>query len=500
MNPTFQITSTDRIERSQFELSFDHKFTADMGQIIPVCVKRCIPTDVFRLANSGVVRLAPMLAPLLHRVDAFYTWWFVPDRILWDEFEEFITGGDDGDEEIPIPTWIPSAGKYGESSLWDYMGFPAGVKPTGFYPMDFCRRGYARIWNEFFRQKDVDAEVAETNEDVLRVRWEKDYFMSALPYQQRGTAPALNVTGTTQAVWSGGTWAAVANAVNGFLVNNLAADAHADTGTGTAQSRANAIAVLNANSVNLGSSIGFTANDLRQTMQLQRFLEVSARVGSRYIELLKGIFRASPRDERLQRPEFIGGSRAPVIFSEVLQTGETGATSPQGNMAGHGISVAGESAGDYRVEEFGTLFCLFYVRPAPAYQQGVPREWYAETRYDFPFPQFAHLAEQPVYRGELYASAVEAENKTLFGYQAQYNPYRASFDKVSGAFRSTLDFWHLGIQFSSAPTLSSQFLECNPRKDVFAVPSEPGLLCNIASLIKSVRPLPVLGDPGYMDH
>lgn len=499
MNPTFQITSTDRIERSGFDLSFEHKFTADMGQLIPVCVKRCIPTDVYRLGNSGVIRFAPMLAPLLHRVDAFYTWWFVPDRIVWDQFEDFITGGDDGDEEIPIPVWNPSSGKYDKNSLWDYMGFPAGVDPTGFYPMDFCRRGYARIWNEFFRQKDVDAEVAETNEDVLRVRWEKDYFMSALPYQQRGTAPALNVTGTTAAVWTSATIANPSGSIQNLNASYTVSGEN-KMGNSNATALANFLGAFNANTVNLGSSIGFTANDLRQTMQLQRFLEISARVGSRYIELLKGIFKAGPRDDRLQRPEFIGGSRAPVVFSEVLQTGETGATSPQGNMAGHGISVAGEGAGDYRVEEFGTLFCLFYVRPAPAYQQGVPREWYAETRYDFPFPQFAHLAEQPVYRGELYASGVEAENKTLFGYQAQYNAFRASFDKVSGEFRDTLDFWHLGIQFGSAPTLSSAFLECSPRKDVFAVPSEPGLLCNVGCLIKSVRPLPVLGDPGYMDH
>lgn len=219
---------------------------------------------------------------------------------------------------------------------------------------------------------------------------------------------------------------------------------------------------------------------------------------------MKAHFGVSPTDARLDRPEYIGGSKTPVIISEVLQTSETD-TSPQGNLAGHGITVDRGYVGKYRVEEYGLVMGIMSIMPKPAYCQGINRQWLRETRYDFYSPEFANLSEQAITRAEIFASGVQAENQTIFGYQGRYDELRYKPSMFAGGMRdSTLNFWHLGRIFANAPTLNLTFIECNGTtagfKRPFAVQNQPVCIVNFGNKIKAIRPLPIMAEPGFIDH
>ena len=322
-------------------------------------------------------------------------------------------------------------------------------------------------------------------------------FTSSLPWQQRGTAPALPISGTTAAVWASGSFNQ--NAGN----SNLSYSATPSDPIGYVNGspdRDNALAHFNDNTVDLSSATTFDISDLRLAFQIQRWLERNARAGARYTEFLKSHFGISPRDDRLDRPEYIGGSKSPVIISEVLQTSSTDATTPQGNLAGHGVTVDKRYVGKYRVTEFGVIMGILSVMPRAVYSQGINRQWLKTTKYDYYFPEFANLSEQAITRAEIYASGVPAENATVFGYQGRYDEMRVKQNLYASGMRTTFDYWHLGRQFSAAPTLNQEFIECVPRKDIFAAPSEDGLIVNLSNVIKAVRPMPIQSNPGLIDH
>ena len=215
---------------------------------------------------------------------------------------------------------------------------------------------------------------------------------------------------------------------------------------------------------------------------------------------LRAHFGVSPRDDRLQRPEYIGGSKSPVIVSEVLQTSSTDATSPQGNMAGHGVSASATYCGKYRATEYGLIMGIMSIMPRAMYQQGINRQWLRRSRYDFYFPEFANLSEQAILNCEIYETGVEATNKSIFGYQGRYDEMRTKQNMVCGQMKSVFDYWHLGRIFSTQPLLNSSFVTCNPDKRIFAAPSEPGFIVQFANLIKAWRPMPIQSDPGFIDH
>lgn len=501
MNNHFSKVAPARVPRSVFNLSYEKKLTCDMGELIPVMHDEVVPGDVFKIGADLVIRMQPIVAPVLHEINAYIHYFFVPYRLLWDDWEKFITGDVDGDDATAIITWEPT--NTAASSLWDYCGFPVGVDPDGFYPTDFIRRAYARIYNDYYRDENIITEVLETNESILNRSWEKDYFTSCLPWQQRGTAPALPVTGTTSAVWPASfnaTWPAVNAANQTSIQYNSATNAPYAAGSKSAL-EANTIAKadLDNNTVDLSSATTFDVSDLRLAIQIQRWMERNARAGVRYTEFLNAHFGVSPRDDRLQRPEYIGGLKTPVIVSEVLQTSETG-TTPQGNMSGHGISADSQFICKYHAQEYGMIMGILSIMPRPLYQQGINRQFIKSTRYDFYFPEFANLSEQVVYRGELYATGVLAENQTLFGYQGRYDEHRVKQSQVVAGMRSTFDYWHISRQFGAAPELNSSFLNCIPRKDIFADVDEDGFIVSVGNVITGIRPMPAVADPGYMDH
>ena len=257
--------------------------------------------------------------------------------------------------------------------------------------------------------------------------------------------------------------------------------------------------------VDLSTASTFDIADLRLAFQIQKWMERNARAGVRYTEFLRAHFGVSPRDDRLDRPEYIGGSKSPIIVSEVLQTSSTDATTPQGNLAGHGLSVNEAYCGSYNVQEYGLILGMFSVMPRPSYQQGINRQWLRRTRYDFFFPEFQNLSEQAIENAEIMALDADATHNTgIFGYQGRYDEMRYKPNMVVGEMRDTFDYWHLGRVFDALtpPVLNSDFVECNPDdcKRVFAVQDVPGLMVQFANIIKAFRPLMIQAEPGLIDH
>ena len=407
-------------------------FNCNAGELIPVLCEEMVPGDLFKISNEIVVRLQPLVSPMLHAVDITTHYFFVPYRLLWGDWEKFITGGVNGDDATAIPRWVPDVVPF-KGTLWDYMGFPL-VKTTGLdCPIVFPYRAYLAVWNEYYRdetlQTAVDISAISLGCGTIRKRcWRKDYFTSAQPWQQRGTAPALPVSGTTSAVWPDADFAphAVTGEWGYASVRNTTPDKHLYNATsagavGDAQGADNLRDLFNHNTVDLSSATSVNISDLRLSVQIQKWLERNARAGVRYTEFLREHFAVAPRDDRLQRPEYIGGSKQPIIISEVLKTSEEGAN-PQGNLAGHGLSAAANGICKYHAQEFGIVIGIMSIMPQAVYNsQGFDRIWLKRSRYDFYFPEFAHLSEQAIEREEIFASAVLADNRAIWGYQGRYD-------------------------------------------------------------------------------
>ena len=491
MAKVFQSVGGLRPGRSVFDLSYEKKFDCDMGQLIPVMADEVVPGDVFKMSNQLVIRFNPLVAPVLHEINAYIHYFFVPNRLVMEDWEEFISGGTDGESTIPLPLWSPT--KNGKYSLWDYLGLPVDVVPDGALPLSFSKRAYNLIWNEYYRDQNLQDEVDLDQEDILLRSWEKDYFTSCLPWQQRGTAPALPISGTTNAEWLTSQFE-----VNESTIPNVAFGGNKMLLKGNFKDSAEAF--MNDNVVDFSNAATFDVSDLRLAFQVQKWMERNARAGVRYTEFLQSHFGVSPRDDRLQRPEYIGGSKSPVIISEVLQTSSTDANSPQGNLAGHGITADQSRVANYRATEFGWIIGLLSIMPRATYQQGIDRQYLKRSKYDFYFPEFAHLSEQAIEQAEIFATASSSENTQIFGYQGRYDELRFKRSMCVADMRDRLDYWHLGRDFDSPPILNSSFIECKPSKRIFAVQDVPGMVVNVANLITAIRPLPVIAEPGMIDH
>jgi hypothetical protein len=264
--------------------------------------------------------------------------------------------------------------------------------------------------------------------------------------------------------------------------------------------------------VNLAGATTFNVADIRTAVQIQKWLERNSRSGVRYTEFLRAHFAVSPRDDRLDRPEFIGSASMRVVTSEVLQTSATDSTSPQANMAGHGISVGGNYIGTYRVTEFGMVLGLMSIRPKPAYEDRLDRQWIKRTRYDFFFPEFQTLSEQGVYQAEIRYKASPTTDAAIFAFQGRYSEMRFKHDMVCSKFRQSepqnFSYWHMSRHWSMAqaiPAYNNLFLyqgfnEQTGAKRVLAAPMEPAFLVNFCNHLRVARPIPYDSDPGYLDH
>lgn len=529
-------------ERSKFDLSHEKKLSTRMGKLVPVFVSETLPNDTFRVNSEIMLRLAPLLAPIYHRVNVFVHFFFVPMRLLWDKWEPFITNGRLGTEDAPempyldINMLLQLGNDYLDTgSLADYLGVgsipdsqfgqwnPGGVAPRWLSPWSFA--AYYKIWYDYYRDRNYveDNEILPLsiakNEDspnmnsyaaelmALRTRdWQKDYFTSALPWTQRGDEVLMPVEGAVN--WSykdvsefrladgslsggGAIGVEVGSTTGGIGIN----------GTFDNTGRIENIEDMsfNNNSVSI--------NDLRQAVRLQEWLERNAVAGSRYNESIMAHFARRTSDGRLQRAEFLGGGMVPVQISEVMTTAWSQDAEandiPPANMTGRAIAYAKNNGFTYNCEEHGFVMGIMSVMPKSAYMNGTLRMHYRRNTFlDYPWPSFGHLGEQAVDKVELYTSPANwplryGEDPVLFGYQSQYADWKWLPSTAHGDFRTTLEFWHLDRKFASSPSLGSQFVnfEDTLQDRVFAVAEADTLWCYIYNNASVVRSLPYFGTP-----
>lgn len=470
------------MKRSKFSLSNYKLFSCDMGELVPCGLTEVLPGDSIQQATNALVRASPLLAPVMHPVPVRIHHWFVPHRLVWENWEDFITGGPDGMDDSVFPTITSPAGSgFAVGTLADYLGVPTGVPDLEVSALPF--RGYALIWNEWYRDQDLQTKLTidktegadtTTNTALQNCSWEKDYFTSSRPWEQKGPAitiplgseaPVLGLGRPSDYTGSGSVSnvrqsdGSTVNYTQSYNVSNI--DVRMDTQTISGNLYPNVRA-------DLSEASAVTVNVLREALALQRYEEARARYGSRYTEYLQYLgIRSS--DARLQRPEYLGGGTQTVQFSEVLQTAE--GTNPVGELRGHGISAMRSNRYRRFFEEHGYVFTFISIRPKTIYGNGLPRTWNRRTKEDFWQKELQHIGQQEVLNKEVYGA--HSSPNGVFGYQDRYDEYRRSESTIGGEFRSsTLNFWHMARIFASDPALNADFVKCVPTERSFAVPSE----------------------------
>ena len=493
----FNSIKLQRPKKNVFDLTHDVKLSADMGNLTPILTLECVPGDKFDIGCESLIRFAPMIAPVMHRMDVTMHYFFVPNRIVWSNWEKFITDANSG---LVPPNVSFNAGAPAEwKKFLDYMGVPpvttAAISPD-INAMPFA--AYQCIYNEYYRDQNLIAPIPykltdgnnNTNRnELLNLRkraWEHDYFTASLPFAQKGQAvdiPLGEISGDVL----------VKNSGSATTLTGSPSSVNVPGGLPTPPYATNTL-YAETDGVQLQPT---TINDLRRAFRLQEWLEKNARGGTRYIENILTHFGVKSSDKRLQRPEYITGVKSPVVISEIVnQTGET-AGLPQGNMAGHGMSVSSGRSGSYYCEEHGYIIGIMSVMPKTAYQQGIPKTYLKNDTLDYFWPSFAHIGEQPVQNQELYAYGTNPTG--TFGYVPRYAEYKYMPSRVAGDFRTTLDYWHLGRKFATEPALNGAFVNCDATKRIFAVnaPSGDSLYCHVLNKIKAVRPMPKFGTPMF---
>lgn len=490
----------NNVPRNSFDLSHDRKFSAKLGRLYPCLVQEVVPGDSFSVQSEQLIRMAPLVSPVMHRVTATTHYFFVPNRLLWEGWEDFITNPLSTDN--PAPHFNTAKLDTEVGSIADYMGLPVG-NTVGALVNAFPFAGYNLVWNEYYRDQNLQDEkpyeLQDGNntlnlfgnpfiEQPYKRAWNKDYFTSALPEPQNGEAVTLPLGQTADINYINNSktlaYDTTGAPINGSPLSVSASDLSL---LGTDVS----LDVSDSLEVDLSTASAITVEDLRRATRLQEWLEMNARGGTRYIESIQNHFGVKSADSRLQRPEYLGGGKSNISFSEVLQTSSSDRTTPQGNMAGHGINVGNSNRMDnVTFTEHGFIIGIFSVMPETAYMNSTPRWSFRFDPLDYLWPKFAQLGEQPVYVKEVNGNS--SDGKAVFGYQSRYADYKYNHNTVHGDFRTNLDFWHMARNVAPNPVLNASFIECDATKRVFAVenPKIDDMYVHMFHRINARRPLP----------
>lgn len=529
----FSQVPTAQIPRSKFNRSHGLKTTFDSGYLVPIFVDEVLPGDTFSMDCTLFARVSTLISPIMDNMYMDTFWFFVPERLLFEHFENMCGQQDNPTDSTDylFPTVkSPTGTGFEVGSIADYFGLPTGIPNLEVRAEPF--RAYNLIYNEWFRDENLQESLPFTKADsdqysnykLVRRGKRHDYFTSALPWPQKGPGVELPFGGTANVVTNN----------KDILFSSGASLPHGSGSTSIAPTftdvslggRSYSFSSGNVINTNTDSSVGFSAlrfgsesglqvdltsatsitiNQFREAFQIQRWYERAARGGTRYTEIIRSFFGVISPDARLQRPEYLGGSSNRIDVNVIPQTSGTTDVSPQANLSAFAVGTNGRGNGFSKsFTEHGWLIGLVNVRADLTYQQGVNRMWTRSTKFDMYWPTFAFLGEQAVLNKEIFAQGNDEDDK-VFGYQERYAEYRYAPSQVTGKFRSTyaqsLDSWHLAQKFENLPKLSPEFIVDNPPIDrVVAVPSEPQFLLDCWFNLSCVRPMPVYGVPGLMDH
>ena len=496
------------MKRNKFSLSNTKLATFNMGELVPVGLTEVLPGDSIQQATSALIRVSPLNAPVMHPVHVRIHHWYVPHRLVWDDWQDFITGGPDGNNASVFPTITPNTGSgFAVGSLADYLGVPTGIDDLPVSALPF--RGYSLIWNEFYRDQDLQSELTidktdgvdtTTNTALQNVCWEKDYFTTSRPWTQKGSQVTLPL-GTTAPVVSTNTNVTLTNdvgATNRLMVlgdggglNNIV------QGEGTSIAGHNfRWGNLTGLETDLRGATAASVNTIREAFALQRYKEARARYGSRYTEYLRYLGVKSS-DARLQRPEYLGGGKETIQFSEVLQQSPTTSGTPGtgvGLLKGHGIGAIRSNRYRRFIEEHGYIFTFMSVKPKTIYGNGLPRHWSRTTKEDFWQKELEHIGQQEVLNKEVYWG--DSAPNDVFGYQDRYDEYRRAESTIAGEFRSSAaNFWHYARIFSGDVTLNSSFVAADPATRVYQSTATDQLNVMISHSIQARRLLSKFANP-----
>lgn len=529
------------IRRAKFQRDFNLLTTMNEGDLVPIYLDEVLPADTFKINLNALVRMATPLYPVMDNAYMDFYFFFVPARLLWKHFQNLMGQNDSTfwaeTTEYTTPVTTAPEGGWNVGTLADYFGIPTGVSGLKVNSLPF--RAYAKVWNEWFRDENLQQPVTQSMDDTtttgvntgtnlsdaeaggmpLKVCKYKDYFTSCLPSPQKSTEPVqMPMTGDAQIVWPNN----AETMGNGKIFQDGGGNLEnvpINTNMKIAASRRNnkngkALVMFggqnNANEINystmqadLSTVTAPTINELRQAIAVQHIFERDARTGTRYKEILKGTWGVTSPDARLDRSEYIGGHRMPINVNQVIQTSSTDSTSPQGNTGAYSMTTLSRNMCTYSATEHGYVLGLAAIRVDHSYQQGLSRLWTRNTRFSYYDPMLANLGEQAVLNQEIYAQG-KPQDEEVFGYQEAWADYRYRTNMVTSEMRSTyaqtLDAWHYADKYGALPTLSSSWIKEGTENidRTLAVQSSNShqFICNFYYNQAWTRPMPIYSVPG----